>query len=177
MPLFDVSALLEEDEATKGLDIPFRFGKSFDVNITLKDGKWQKTDSAEVWSLTITSDDAYSLNFIFSELYIPEGGEMYIFNEAGSMVYGPVTNKQNDHGETFMTDIISGESVVIQILISLKSKEKPMFTIQNIIHGYKDVFGENGTEAYGGSSDCVRNKDITYYPFYVVIQILFLVIC
>ncbi len=42
MPLFDVTALLEEDEVTKDLDIPFRFGKSFDVNLTLKDGKWQK---------------------------------------------------------------------------------------------------------------------------------------
>ncbi|MFV0268337.1 MAG: trypsin-like serine peptidase [Draconibacterium sp.] len=148
MPLFDVSALLEEDEATKGLDIPFRFGKSFDVNITLKDGKWQKTDSAEVWSLKITSDDAYSLNFIFSELYIPEEGEMYIFNEAGSMVYGPVTNRQNDHGKTFMTDIISGESVVIQVLIPLKTKEKPILTIQNIVHGYKDIYTDLG---YGDS--------------------------
>ncbi|MFV0606892.1 MAG: hypothetical protein ACK5NK_13745 [Niabella sp.] len=98
MPLFDVSALLEEDEATKGLDIPFRFGKSFDVNLGLKDGKWQKTDSTETWSLKITSDNAYSLNFIFSELYLPPGGELYIYNEDGSMVYGPVTEIQNDHG-------------------------------------------------------------------------------
>ncbi len=50
MPLFDVTALLEEDEVTKGLDLPSRFGKSFDVNLTLKDGKWQKTDTTEVWT-------------------------------------------------------------------------------------------------------------------------------
>lgn len=75
MPLFDVSALLAEDEATKGFDLPFRFGKSFDDNLSLKDGKWQKTDSTDVWSLKITSDNAYSLNFIFSELYLPIGEE------------------------------------------------------------------------------------------------------
>ncbi|MDP3431564.1 MAG: hypothetical protein Q8T04_01165, partial [Bacteroidota bacterium] len=39
MPVFDVSQLLEEDKAVEGLDFPFRFGKSFDVNLTLKDGK------------------------------------------------------------------------------------------------------------------------------------------
>jgi hypothetical protein len=32
-------------------------------------------DSIEVWSLKITSPNAYSLNFIFSELYLPEGTE------------------------------------------------------------------------------------------------------
>ena len=51
MPLFDIAPLLAEDEAVKGMDVPFRFGKSFDVNISLEDGEWQKKDSIQVWSL------------------------------------------------------------------------------------------------------------------------------
>jgi len=45
MPAFDVALLLEEDKAVEGMDYPFRFGKSFDVNLGLKDGKWVQTDS------------------------------------------------------------------------------------------------------------------------------------
>jgi len=45
MPQFDVSVLLEEDEASKGLGLPFRFGKSFNINFTLKDGKWQEVSA------------------------------------------------------------------------------------------------------------------------------------
>lgn len=45
MPVFDVTPLLEEDKAMKGLDVPFRFGKSFEVNITLKDGKSGKVSN------------------------------------------------------------------------------------------------------------------------------------
>ena len=177
MPLFDVSALLAEDEATRGMDLPFRFGKSFDVNLTLKDGKWQKTDSTEVWSLKITSDNAYSLNFIFSELYLPEGGELYIFNEDGSMVFGPVTEKQNNHGRKFLTDIIQGESVSIQISIPRNTKDNPKLTIQNIIHGYRDIFksGIFPDAGYGQSENCT--EDVACYSNWLneadgVVQIL-----
>ncbi len=112
MPTIDITPLFEEDEATKSMDLPFRFGKSIDVDLSLKDGKWMKTDSAEIWSLKISSPNAYSMNFIFSELYLPHGASLYIFNEDGSMVYGPVTEVQNDHGATFLTDIIKGASVI-----------------------------------------------------------------
>ena len=40
MPSFNKQVLLEEDAANEGLDIPFRFGKGFDTDITLSDGNW-----------------------------------------------------------------------------------------------------------------------------------------
>ena len=88
MPVFDLAPLLAEDEAVKGLDFSFRFGKSLDVNLTLTDGKWVKTDSTEVWSLKVTSPKIYSLNSIFSELYLIEGAELYIYNDDGSSSSG-----------------------------------------------------------------------------------------
>jgi len=160
MPLFDLASLLKEDKAAEGLGLPYRFGKSFDVNLGLKDGKWQKTDSTMVWSLKISSDNAYSLNFIFSELYLPKGGKMYIYNEDGSMVYGPVTDRQNRHGATFLTDIIQGESVII--FISVPNEKQPLvkLTIQNVIHGYKNMFGYLSLEKSAQSCE----KDVACYP-------------
>jgi hypothetical protein len=165
MPAFDVARLLEEDKTLEGLDIPFRFGKSFDVNMGLKDGQWAKTDSTEIWSLKISSPKAYSLNFIFSELYLPEGAELHVFNEDGSMVYGPVTEKQNQYGRIFLTDIIQGESATIQIEAPLKTKEEPLLTIQKVIHGYKDLF-RSLKVGYGDSGACFDdyNSDVICYP-------------
>ena len=166
MPAFDVTPLLEEDEAVKDMDIPFRFGKSFDVNLGLKDGKWIKTDSTEIWSLKISSPKAYSLNFIFSDLYLPEGAELHIFNEDGSMVYGPVTEKQNQHGKTYLTDIIQGDATVIQLSVPINSIERPKLVIQNVIHGYKKIYPDPSLEdiGYGESGWCVRDEDIVCYP-------------
>ncbi|OFX56852.1 MAG: hypothetical protein A2066_19150 [Bacteroidetes bacterium GWB2_41_8] len=161
MPVFDITPLLEEDKAMKGLDVPFRFGKSFEVNITIKDGKWVKTDSIEVWSLKISSPKAYSLNFIFSELYLPKGAELYIFNEDGSMIYGPVTEKQNLHGRTYLTDIIQGESVFIQLSVPITSSEMPKLVIQNVVHGYKSIFAPVQDPGYGQSQNCT--DDVACY--------------
>jgi len=162
MPVFDVTPLLEEDRAVEGMDYPFRFGKSFDVDLVLKDGKWIKTDSTEIWSLKITSPKAYSLNFIFSDLYLPKGSELHIFNEAGSMVYGPVTEKQNQHGQTYLTDIIQGESVVIQLTVPVTTAEKPKLRIQKVVHGYRNIFSFLDI-GYGESGSC--NDDIVcYFP-------------
>ncbi|MCH7657503.1 MAG: hypothetical protein IIB05_04210 [Bacteroidetes bacterium] len=95
MPGFDINRLLEEDEAVKGKDVPYRFGKGFDVNYSLADGKWTKIDSGRVWLMKVSSPGAYSINFIFNELFLPEGAELYIYNADGSMVYGPVTSSFN----------------------------------------------------------------------------------
>ncbi len=122
-----------------------------------------KTDTTEVWSLKISSDGAYSLNFIFSELYLPPSGEMYIFNEEGSMVYGPITENQNDHGRTFLTDIIQGESVIIQISVPQNTKDTPKLIIQNIIHGYRNIFNSGifPDVGYGQSGNCT--EDVACY--------------
>lgn len=164
MPVFDVTPLLEEDKAVEGLDIPFRFGKSFDVDLNLKDGKWVKTDSAEIWSLKISSLKAYSLNFIFSELFLPHGANLYIFNEDGSMIHGPITEEQNQHGKYYLTDIIQGESAVIQLSVPIMAREKPKLTIQKVVHGYRNIFSNNDLEIYGESGDCVKDEDIVCYP-------------
>ena len=57
MPGFDINRLLEEDEAVKGKDVPYRFGKGFDVNYSLTDGKWARVDSGRVWLMKVTSPE------------------------------------------------------------------------------------------------------------------------
>lgn len=39
MPSFDVEELLKEDMENANLDIPYRFGKGFDVSLCLDDGE------------------------------------------------------------------------------------------------------------------------------------------
>ena len=117
MPRFDVMPLLEEDEALLGMDLPYRFGKAFDVKYTLSDGIWTKVDSGSVWLMKITSSGASSLNFIFNELYLPEDAKLYIYNTDGSMVYGPITPIQNFENSFFLTDIVYGESVILYLYV------------------------------------------------------------
>ena len=97
------------------MDVPYRFGKGFDVNYSLAYGKWIKVDSGRVWLMKVSSPGAYSINFIFNELSLPEGAELYLYSYDGSMVYGPVTSKQNLERKLYLTDIIKGESVILYL--------------------------------------------------------------
>lgn len=66
-PSFDVQKLINEDKLNKGLDIPFRFGKGFDTNITLNDGDWINIEGGRLWSMEFQSLGAYSINFVFNQ--------------------------------------------------------------------------------------------------------------
>ena len=95
MPSFNVKRLLKEDSLRKGLNIPFRFGKGFDVRYSLKDGKWTEIKNGRIWNLRIHSKGAYSINLILDELHLPQGGKLYLYNQDRTVIYGPVTSAQN----------------------------------------------------------------------------------
>lgn len=161
MMSFDINKLIEEDRQTKGRDVPFRFGKGFDVNLTLKDGKWDNSDSGRIWSLKISSTGAYSLNFIFEDLFLGDGAELYIYNTKGTMVYGPLTSAQNSQNKTFLTDLIEGDSAIIQLLEPTSLMNSSSFRITRIVHGYRNMFSIINESGIGSSGSC--NKDITCY--------------
>ena len=55
LPPFDVHKLIEEDKLFDNTDIPYRFGKAFDVCYTLKDGDWIDQENGRVWCKTFRS--------------------------------------------------------------------------------------------------------------------------
>ncbi|MDR1347102.1 MAG: trypsin-like peptidase domain-containing protein [Prevotellaceae bacterium] len=167
MQSFDVAKLLKEDRQNEEMkDVPFRFGYGFDVDYTLKDGVWETQDDNNIWSLKISSKGAYSLNFIFEELYLSEGAGLYIFSVDGSMVYGPVIKEQNISGQNFLSDIIVGDEVILQLIEPTSSTERSFLRITKIIHGYKNMFAsltddDNITQSLGASASC--NNDVACY--------------
>jgi hypothetical protein len=170
MRSFDVAKLLKEDKQNEGvIDIPFRFGYGFDVSYTLEDGVWEKYDGNNVWTLQIKSDGAYSLNFIFDELYLADSAQLFIFSANGTMVYGPVTKEQNiQPDEIFLTDIVAGDEVIIQLIEPAVSEygNKSFLKISKVVHGYKNMFaslanGDNITQSLGQSANC--NNDVACY--------------
>jgi hypothetical protein len=140
MPSFNVDSLLEEDKELEALGgYPFRFGYAFDVNYALEDGRWLNDGDRNVWSLRFRSNNAYSLNFGFSQLALAPGAELYVFSTDGSMVYGPVTEVQNTTDGWLYTIPVSGEDVVVQLIEPASIKGQSLFTVSQVIHGYKNV--------------------------------------
>lgn len=158
MPSFDFQSLIEEDEANKSKDIPFRFGKGFEVSFTIDDGNWYRKGEKAIWSLIILSKGAYSINLVLSDLNLPKGSELYLYNYEGSMVYGPIAADYNFKNGTFNTDIIKGDRIIIRIIGTYSSIPYTDIGIKKVIHGYRTIFPESAKS----SGEC--NNDVRCFP-------------
>lgn len=154
IPEFDIQKLLIEDKEKAGMDQPFRFGYDVDVNYTMEDGRWEILGSKRTWSMHVYSKEAYSLNFIFEEMHLSPDAELFIYNPDASMVYGPVTAKQNTESGIFWTDLIAGENAIIKLIEPISSQERSTLKISKVVHGYKDTFLDMNTKA---ASNCHIN--------------------
>jgi hypothetical protein len=161
-PPFDVQKFIDEDKQNRGLDIPFRFGKGFDTNITLSDGEWQPLENGRLWLMEFQSKGAYSINFVFDNFYLPDSAELYITNKRGTMLYGPVTYKQNTKNGYFLTDLIVSDDVIIYIFEPEDKKGQTQLNIKRVVHAYRNLFSNMSYGNLGGSESC--NNDIACFP-------------
>ncbi len=162
LPPYNYQKLLPEDKENKGLPVPFRFGKGFDINVTLVDGEWTEVDGGgRLWSMEFQSEGAYSLNFVFDRFYLPASASLYIVNADETVMYGPVTSMHNTKNGYFLTDLIKGDAVTIYLFEPAEKKGESQLTIRRVVHAYKNIF----PELYGNlGSSLSCNNDINCFP-------------
>lgn len=164
MPPVDVEKLHKEDLEMRGEDVPFRFGYGFDTFFYFDDGIWEELDNGRLWTIIIESENALSLNFVFDNLYLPDGAYLNIYNQDKSIIYGPVTNKVIPHDGFFLTDIIPGSKVFIQLFEPIDQRGKSTLTIKKVVHGYREYVVNDSLGNIATSANC--NVPVEDYPEY-----------
>ncbi len=162
LPTFDVQAMLAEDEITKG-EGPFRFGKRHPVNITLtNDGTWEELANGDrIWRMTFYSPKAYSLNFLFSRFYMPQGAELYAYNADRSEVRGAFTAFNNKADGMFAIMPIEGEKVTLEYYEPATVNGLGVMEISYAVHAYRNLHStaeEILEKGFGDSGAC--NNDV-----------------
>jgi lysyl endopeptidase len=148
---------LEEESSGKRDGLPFRFGIEIDLNLGLGDGQWVKIGQKEIWTISLQSEGAFSLNLKFDQLRLPEGSEMYIFNEKNNFLIGPITNSNFDNKKgKLSTDLVPGDLITIEIVTITRNKSNIQLHINKLIHGYINTFNY---ESFGDSESC--NIDVS----------------
>ena len=117
MAALDVAALVAEDEMDAAQDspVPPRFGYAFKVSLGLdSSGTWIELPNGDrIWRLRISAPDAFSINLLYDEFWLPDGGRLFIYNEDRSMVLGAFTSANNkDHGK-FSTGLVRGDTSIL----------------------------------------------------------------
>ena len=141
MPSFDSQAMLDEDEETRGVGIPLRYAKIFEVNLGIKDrGSWTFNDQGDaIWTMGIESRDAYAMKFLFDEFYLPEGAIMYIFNNSRDMAIGPYTSEDNNSQQDFGVPLVKGSQMILEVFFPSSVNEEAKLNVSHVIHDYRDI--------------------------------------
>lgn len=159
---FDIS-LIEAEDAVNDLDksIPWRFGYKYDVDYNLDNsGAWSNMKNGRVWQLGIECESAITVNFLLSNVFIPEGARLHFYDENKTNIIGAYTSKNNREDGELGTELIYGSKIIIEYFEPNAVKNQGRFTINSVIHGYRtiDHFQAEMTKALNSSGNC--NIDI-----------------
>lgn len=146
--------LLQEDEIELQNGIKtWRFGSELPISFnSVNDGLWQLLPSGEkMWQLKINCANATSLNFIFNQFQIPEGGRFYVYSPDGSLIEGAFTSQNHNPDGNFATMPILGNSAILEY----NGPEGFKLQTEYIIRGYRDF--NKMAKAFGTSGACNVN--------------------
>ncbi|AWH84900.1 secretion system protein Por [Flavobacterium album] len=166
MPKFDLKALEAEDKANENRkDIPWRFGTEFLVDHNLQNsGKWHTLPNGDrIWRIRYLSKGAKTLNFLFSDFYMPKGGKVYLYNNDHTDLLGAYDEAQNNDERVLGTWLVKGEDIWIEYYEPLAVAGQGKLEIFKVIHGYRTSDGMTKAvdDDLNGSGAC--NYDVECY--------------
>ncbi len=163
MPEFDLKALQEEDKANEGRkDIPWRFGHEFIVDYNLSNsGSWYtQPDGSRIWRIRFYSEGAKTMNFLFSDFYMPKGATLYLYSNDHKDLLGAYDSRQNNEEHVLGTWLVEGDDIWLEYYEPADVAGQGELEIFKLIHGYRT--GESylkSTESLNGSGACNYDVD------------------
>ncbi|MDA8904281.1 choice-of-anchor J domain-containing protein [Flavobacteriaceae bacterium] len=160
LPVFDMSLMNEQDAINDDrMDIPFRFGYMHSVDYGFEDGVWTNLENGDrIWRILISSEGALSLNFIFDDFYIPEGGNLFLYNDDRSDLLGAYTSIQNQESGILGTWMVNGDKIWIEYYEPAAVNGQGRLHIAKATHRYRGLQKPAQTKGLGDSDTC--NVDV-----------------
>ena len=159
LPEFDMDQVKAEDEINDGKpESPWRFGYTHSVDFGIDDGTWTELENGDrIWRLLVESPGALSLNFIFDDFYIPQGGKLYLYSDDKKDLLGAYTSTQNQESAILGTWLVSGDKVWLEYYEPIGVLNQGRLHIAKATHGYRNASDRN-SKGLNDSGDC--NLDV-----------------
>ncbi len=156
-----IDSLKRNNSSTDSHLKPFTFAHAFKVNYNASNsGQWYSTNAGyNVWKLTIQSDDAKSLNLIFSDFELPQKARLFVYNEDENYYLGAFTEQNNKASRKFAVSPVAGDKITIQYEVPEDAGTPVDFTIERVNHDFTGILKYVRRPYYGeAAGEC--NIDI-----------------
>jgi PKD repeat protein len=154
----NLTTLQQEDRKNDSLGKPYRMAKMLDCDICMAASGHSEalTPQTVIWQLQLTAPGALGLQLIFEKFKLSQESKLYIYNEDKTFVIGAFTSANNQSSGKFATEIIPGESCILEYVTN-NLTEIPSFCISQIGYVYRGMQKVLSTKLKSASSDCEVN--------------------
>jgi hypothetical protein len=132
------------------------FGENIPLHISLSSCRWIQSGNKRVCKISLLSTGAKTLNIRLTEFYLAPTAQLFLYNESGTVVMGPITAAQNNKAKVFLSSIFPGENLMLELIENADSKKKSNFTISRITYGIIDTY-KGILNDVGKSGSCEEN--------------------
>lgn len=159
MPAVDAEEMKSIDEMfylEKGRSI--RFGEEIKVSYNLDNsGEWTELPNNDrVWRLKIKAPNAFHINLIYDDFFMPQGARFFLYNENGTEVLGEFNSGNNKSYGTFSTGFVRGDATVLEYYEPAAVSGQGKLSVSTVVHGYRNMLGSL-EKGYGDSGSCNIN--------------------
>ena len=135
---------------------PWRFGFNNYTDLGLQNsGTWiDLPNGDQIWMLKLTCEKALTVNLTFANTIIPQGNELYVYNDSKDFILGKFTANHTYNGQ-LGTELIPGNTAIVEYYVK-KGTDLGNVQISIVTHGYR-TSSEFQEKAFGGSGACNMN--------------------
>lgn len=158
MPAFNLQQMQAEDAINDPLKGWWRFGFNHEVALNQQNSGAEiaMPDGGRLWLLGIHSAGALSLNLAFRNFNLPQGAKMFVYRPDGTMIFGAFTSASNQQGGEFATDLLLGESLIIEYYEPQEVAHTGTFELFRVTHAYRGV-ADYVSRDFGDAGICQVN--------------------
>lgn len=137
-----------------------RVAKNIPTNLNpYNSGTWETLKNGDkLWRLQITATNALGINALFKDFSLAQGSKLFVYSPNYKQVIGAFNETNNDESKLFSTEIIFGNTLILEYLEPKNQANRGFFTIENIGSFYKSTgFPNQDTDDFNNSEYCEIN--------------------
>lgn len=143
MPSFNLDSVLYIDNLSGNrTGGSLTFAHKFFVDLTPENSGivFHTENGTKVWKVGIRSANAYTINVLFDEFYLPDGARVFLYNSDRSTIIGSFTNENRPEGGEFSVAPVDGEELTIEYQEPANAEFSGKIRISEVNHDYRGLF-------------------------------------
>jgi V8-like Glu-specific endopeptidase len=149
----DVKSVHDQEVMFEKKGVAPRFAVPHEVAIS---PEFEKSAGAYSWTHEVTAPNAVSLNFGFSEFYLPEGAELNIYSADRTQFIRTFTSADNNVNRQLWSPVIMTDDAIIELTVPAHAVDQVSLKLTHVGQGFR-TFGQSTLKSGSCNIDVACN--------------------